>query len=239
MSKDPSALIFLFENSVKYEWRHHLPDKADPLLSILRDSCGKRDLQFFDGHTLYRSQQGVAQTMLGIFKTPHPVERMKPQRGNSSEGRLNPKGITYLYLSEDAFTALSESRPWKGGDLTLARVEITRDIMLIDCSQDERVDYQPGISEWNDSELEEHIWGYVNGAFSRPVNVSNPGTEYIPTQVIAEMFRALTYDGIRYKSALGKGYNIALFDPSLVEIKERLVYMCDDIVFYFSKDPRF
>lgn len=37
-------------------------------------------------------------------------------------------------------------------------------------------------------------------------------SDYVPTQIIAELIKSLGYDGIAYKSSLANGHNIALFD---------------------------
>ncbi len=36
--------------------------------------------------------------------------------------------------------------------------------------------------------------------------------EYVPTQIIAETLKFRAFDGIAYRSSLGEGHNIALFD---------------------------
>lgn len=45
------------------------------------------------------------------FLCPLPIERMKPLRDRAREGRANPKGIPYLYVSTHRETALAEVRP--------------------------------------------------------------------------------------------------------------------------------
>lgn len=45
-----------------------------------------------------------------------------------------------------------------------------------------------------------------------------PITEYVPTQILAEAFRAHGYDGIVYRSLLGEGLYVALFDGSVAEL---------------------
>ena len=44
---------------------------------------------------------------------------MKPLERIALEGRTNPKGIPYLYLSSKKETAMSEVRPWIGGYISL------------------------------------------------------------------------------------------------------------------------
>ena len=59
------------------------------------------------------------------------------------------------------------------------------------------------------------MFGHVilqNLANSRPVNPSDHHADYAPTQVLADEFKALGLDGVMYRSALGEGFNLALFD---------------------------
>ena len=51
---------------------------------------------------LYRSQVGYEEleTEGNILIQGFPVKRMKPLDSNGSEGRANPKGISYLYICQ-------------------------------------------------------------------------------------------------------------------------------------------
>ncbi|MBR2638656.1 MAG: RES family NAD+ phosphorylase, partial [Bacteroidaceae bacterium] len=56
---------------------------------------------------------------------------------------------------------------------------------------------------------------FIQSAFSSPIN--NPDN-YIPSQIIAEYFRHLGYDGIRYSSSLHReGHNLTIFDVTKCE----------------------
>ena len=70
--------------------------------------------------------------------------------------------------------------------------------------------------------------------FPGPTNPSDPETEYVPTQIIAEAFREKGYDGIAYKSSYGKGHNVVLFDLDVVEIVGRWLAETNDINFDFK-----
>lgn len=60
---------------------------------------------------------------------------------------------------------------------------------------------------------EEAVWTDIDAAFSRPVTTHAESAEYVPTQILAELFRSLGYEGLIYRSNFGEqGYNIALFD---------------------------
>ena len=63
--------------------------------------------------------------------------------------------------------------------------------------------------------MDEWLLAFVQSAFSYPTN--NPD-DYIPSQIIAEYFRHLGYDGIRYSSSLHRGgYNLTIYDVSKCE----------------------
>ena len=56
------------------------------------------------------------------------------------------------------------------------------------------------------------MWQNINTAFSTPVSRDDQVAEYAPTQILAEYLRENHSDGIIYRSRLGPGRNIALFD---------------------------
>ena len=57
------------------------------------------------------------------------------------------------------------------------------------------------------------MWMAIDRAFATPVSRDDEPKEYIPTQIIAEVFKSEGFDGITYKSLLSDdGFNLALFD---------------------------
>jgi RES domain len=152
---------------------------------------------------------------------PYPAERMKPLREKASEGRVNPKGIPYLYLSTDEKTAISEVRPWIGKNVTLAEFETLRDLKLVDCSRCEINPMSKSASDLDmlfklkpptPQETTEIVWRWIDLAFSEPVDRDDSTAGYVPTQIIAELFKTNGFDGIKYKSLFNGGNNLALFD---------------------------
>ncbi|MBD9455904.1 RES family NAD+ phosphorylase [Rhizobium sp. RHZ02] len=66
---------------------------------------------------------------------------------------------------------------------------------------------------------ESRLVGYRQ-AFSTPADRSDDAAEYAPTQILAELFRSLGYDGVAYKSAFGEeGDNIAIFNIDDFEVE--------------------
>jgi hypothetical protein len=166
-------------------------------------------------------------------------ERMMPKAELVGDGRVNPKGIPCLYLSDTSDTAMAEVRPWVGSDLSLAQFKVVRDLAIVDCSRDKRVfslwvvDGKP--EEPPPQKREQVVWGDIGYAFSRPITPDHPATEYVPTQILAEAFRAYGYDGIVYKSLLGDGLNIALFECAAAELMNCGLYETTSVSFKFEQ----
>ena len=70
-----------------------------------------------------------------------------------------------------------------------------------------------------EEEVANFVWADIDASFSLPVGSEDDKTSYIPTQIIAELFRSIGYDGLAYRSATSKeGDNVALFDVTDAEI---------------------
>ncbi len=59
-------------------------------------------------HVVYRAR-------IGNFIDKDEKEIKAPPIGKSSDGRGNPRGISYFYTSTNIHTAIAEVRPDKGG----------------------------------------------------------------------------------------------------------------------------
>jgi hypothetical protein len=55
----------------------------------------------------------------------------------------------------------------------------------------------------NPEDRERAVWGDIAHALSKPVTPEEPTADDIPTQILAESFRAYGFDGIIYNSNLG------------------------------------
>jgi len=201
------------------------------------------------GAALWRAQLGSnepgwvmdesKQWLLNEYYSPFSAERMKPRFDSAAEGRANPKGIPCLYLAEDVKTAMSEVRPWIGASITLGRFEITRNINIIDLTLRTPVTLRDASKGKNIKlqELESKNWEEIDAAFARPVSPTDSKADYVPTQIIAELFKVNGYDGIRYASSLGRGHNLALFDLYYADVVGLFVYNTNNLDFQFEPHP--
>lgn len=179
-----------------------------------------------------RPRKGKEHLNLGDEPCPFPPKRMVPLPHKAKEGRANPKGIPYLYVATDKDTAMAEVRPWLNSEISVGRFEIKREITLVDCSV-QHEDFFCFPKEPPAEKKEEAVWTNIGWAFSMPVTPNDSVADYIPTQIIAELFKNNGLDGIEYKSDLGKGNNIVLFDINITDILDCSLYRTDKIDFSF------
>jgi len=218
-------------------------------VKAVRDSCKSRKSTLPKDTQLYRAQAGTKaqpsylanpceEPELDHF--PYDKDRMKPTPEHAKDGRANSRGIPALYLSDDAATALAEMRPWVGSHLTLAPFRLTRDVSVVDCTKRSLRGYfdalehnANGIGRMPKEVKEGSVWSMINQAFSKPVATSDTSSEYVPTQVLADLFRAIGVDGIVYRSSIGSGNNLALFDLSSADCGEPYIHVVQAVSYQF------
>lgn len=209
-----------FARSVRREARYIFDERTVKFLHTVMVTSEARRRHVPSGKILWRSQHGHGWHTEGDDEfrfevpAPFPPERMRPLPHSAREGRVNPKGIPCLYLATTKETAMAEVRPWIGSYISVGQFKILRDLELVDCS----VEHAKGpiffLSENEPSpkEREMAVWSAIDNAFSEPVTSEEDAADYVPTQVLAEAFRRHGYDGIIYKSLLGSGHSVALYD---------------------------
>ena len=244
MSEFKSWLSFSdFERNTQRICRYIFDESIQEFLSTVLETSRKRYRQIQEGTIYWRSQLGhdlkpVFHDDEHVFDDPYPLkpERMKPLPNMATEGRANPKGIPYLYLATDKETAMAESRPWLGANVSVGQFKINKDIKVVDCSLLHKNNYFIYLEkEPSAKEKEKSVWSHIDSAFSRPVSGNDSIAEYVPTQILAELFKRNGLDGIVYKSNLGKGKNIVLFNIELADMLNCYLFATDKIKFSFSE----
>ena len=155
---------------------------------------------------------------------PHTIKRMTPSPKFVGNGRANPVGIPYWYAATDPKTAAAEMRPWQGAVLTVAELNATRNLQLVDFG-----DTHLMVAPYHRRNRNRWVWNSIGEAFSRPVSPTTIDVEYVPTQMLAEAFRIKGYDGIQYKSHLGNGMNVVVFDRDAFEISKRELWKAERV----------
>ncbi len=199
-----------FTHKVRHGQRYIHDDQVKGFLEEVERTSSDRVRTLDEGSDFFRAQIGN-NWCKDDMPSPHDIARMFPQKQQAVEGRANPKGIPYLYMATDRQTAMSEVRPWVGVKVSVAELKTVRPLKVIDCSanmsQKPFYEHEP-----SDEKKEKTVWSMIDHAFSKPVSNNHDTAEYVPTQIIAEMFKANGFDGILYKSMFAEGYNMVVFD---------------------------
>ena len=131
---------------------------------------------------------------------------------------------------------MSEVRPWLGSLVSCAQFRTTRPLKIMDFSVFHGRGFVYCFDEPDDSETEKAVWTQIDQAFSEPTTSSDNIADYVPTQVIAELFKTEGYDGIAYRSAFSDdGYNIALFNLADAELAACALHEAKSLKYSFSQ----
>jgi len=217
------------------------PDVEDFLKAVLITSKARQKVIKADS-LFWRAQIGCDSRpyyqdgeCIDELPAPYPHARMKPLSGEATEGRINPKGIPYLYLATKRETALAEVRPWLGTLISVGQFKTLRELRVVNCSGNKKKRISIYLKEPEPLEREKAVWSDIDWAFSTPINPGDRTAEYAPTQVISDMFKANGFDGIVYGSALSDGHNVALFDVEAAEMINCFLFEVKDIKLAFSE----
>jgi hypothetical protein len=213
-----------FARAIRSRARFIHDRRVRSFLSTVAKTIDSRTITFPVNKVAWRAQLGhdwQEQVQDGhTFDEPVPFsqERMKPMPSSAHEGRVNPRGIPCLYAANNKETAVAEVRPWLGALVSVARLKVKRELKLVDCVRDDGIENEIWFEEPPPEERNEIVWRAIGRAFSDPVSPDPGIAEYAPTQVLAEQFKSLGFDGLVYRSRLSKGTNLAVFDLNALEI---------------------
>ena len=237
MAEFTSEGIELFLSSRPKNACYVLDEPIRELLQAVKESCRSRIITLPSNTTLWRAQLGHdwKREILDVGGRKVPVRdrvayqkrRMKPP-ASQGEGRLNPKGTACLYLAQSEPTAMSEVRPWRGEYISIGRFRTTKPLLLVDCTSEEE--------GWPDAPtIEKAAWADINAAFAKPVVPSDPAGDYVPTQLLAQLFRREAYNGIQYRSSIdGGGRNVALFNLRHATCEEVYLRITTSVTYDFG-----
>lgn len=223
--------FLVFAQAVRHKSRFFHDRRVNRFLRAVLASAEGRAVTVPTDKALWRAQTGhewekrlAAGNVPYEEPAPFKAERMKPQRGSAHEGRVNPRGIPCLYAANNKETAVAEVRPWLGALVSVAQMGVVRPLRLVNCSEGHDKQFELYFDEPSPEERERSVWRAIGRAFSEPATPDPGVAEYVPTQVLAEYFRKNKYDGVIYKSKLGSGFNLALFDLEALDVLDVRLY---------------
>ena len=164
------------------------------------------------GEVLYRSR--ICPDECG-FK---PSNMGPPPETMAKGGRVNPTGISILYLSDSLETTLYEIRAGVYDFVTVGRFKLQKDIKVINLAGINRISPFIGVDKGFDFvqyAINFEPLRMIAQEIAKPLRNDN-ALDYLPTQYISDFIRSKNYDGIEYISTMRKsGKNLAVFDPKL------------------------
>lgn len=232
-----------FEQYVRRNRRFILDNETTNFLQEVRITATKRRSSIPAGTYLWRAQHGHSWRIeqhsdieLDV-PAPHKPERMKPLKDRAREGRINPKGIPCLYLATDKPTAIGETRPWVGEHISISQFRIEEELQMIDVTKGNEsiLNLKWHFEEPNENEREKSVWSAINWAFSKPTTTNDETADYTATQILAELFKDIGFDGIIYESGLGEGSNIAIFDARKASPVNGFLFEITNVKFEFRE----
>lgn len=183
------------------------------------------------GEVLYRSR--ICPDEKGFVRT----EMGPPPYNKATGGRVNPTGISILYLSDSKETTMYEIRAGVYDFVTVGRFKLQKDIEVINLAGIDHISPFIGIDYGFDftqyATNIEHL-KMIAQEIAKPLRNDN-SLDYLPTQYISDYIRSKGYDGIEYISTMCKnGANLAVFDPSLFKCTSTSVYDVKSISYTYD-----
>ncbi len=143
-----------------------------------------------------------------------------PPPGKAGSGRINPEGISYLYLADSPATAIAEVRPWKRARISVATLKTVRPLKIVSLLAGDSLGNEVTEKDIEKVEVQREVKRMMNGIILKALYFAFPAHHndkhaYLASQYIAELFKESGVDGLEYSSVLNEGgINTALFDVS-------------------------
>lgn len=198
-----------FSTAIKNTNRFHNPFfRADQFATFLTFATKKyrKETNLYRAR-LWPNNQGLNTTDMGA-----------PPIGKRKAGRVNPEGISVLYLTSDEKTALSEVRASAFDRISIGVFQLQKDINVVNISDLKNI--SPALYTSGLEALTANIKVFKDIAeeIAKPLRRNDSPLEYLPTQYITEYIKSKGYAGVEYQSTMtSDGFNIAVFNESLFE----------------------
>ena len=158
-------------------------------------------------------------------------ESKEPPLTRSPSGRNNIQGMSYLYLSENKYTACCEVKPLFEELISLAQFEVQQDLRIVNLS-----------SRKTNKEMREFCKKHdmsplilIESIISQYSNEVRNEKEYLATQFITDYIRKCGFDGIQYNSAVGDKKSFTIFNAH----KTKIAFKDSEIISCVEKNYKF
>jgi hypothetical protein len=154
------------------------------------------------GKVLYRTR--ICTDEFGFKKS----EMGAPPTHLATAGRVNPAGISILYLADSVKTTLHD---------TVGNFKLKKDIVVIDFANLDKIspfiaNSTMGIEYTQHAINIEHL-KLISQEIAKPLRRHDSELDYLPTQYISDYIKSQGFDGVEYVSTMHEGgFNLAIFD---------------------------
>jgi hypothetical protein len=212
-----------FSDGIKYENRFFVKQNILDILERITRYCGVSPFGDLE----------VVRARIGDFTKKDDKEMKAPPKGRASDGRGNPRGISYFYTATNIETAIAEIRPYKSSKVTVATFISNKCFSLIDFRAidiHEANSYAPLPLEL----LDRCILKLILNKLKQPV-LQEENIDYIPLQYIIEYLKTKGKDGIIYQSSVSDGANLLFFNDKDFILKNSKLYDITRVEYIFEE----
>jgi RES domain-containing protein len=206
-------------NRLSQENYFNLEREISKILSTYKVRC---KLKIKKGEAFYRARVGFEDKKRSLFGGGLEGEVVYVPYSNSKigappphlaiSGRLNRPGVSFLYCATDKYTAVSEIRPHPGDIVSIGKFILNKNSSIFDLTEMQFLNYYK-----SDDKLAKYK---SLNTFTELMQQVIPPSErhvYNITQLVADCIRQLGFDGVLFPSSVGKGNNLVIFNPKIMD----------------------
>ncbi|MCL2286842.1 MAG: RES family NAD+ phosphorylase [Firmicutes bacterium] len=186
------------------------------------------------GRIFYRAR--ICSNEIGFTKN----EMGAPPAHLATAGRVNPVGISVLYLADSIKTTLHEIRAGVFDYVTVGNFKLKKDIEVIDFASLDKIspfiaNDALGISYTQHAVNIEHL-KLISQQIAKPLRGHDSVLDYLPTQYISDYIKSQGFDGVEYISTMCEdGFNLAVFDEKLFRCTKTTVYDIQSLSYTYGE----
>jgi hypothetical protein len=226
--------VFSKEQKNVEQWENFREELKHRNRFFPNNALEKSDIEPFSQYiwvTFDKGSQKFFRARINASDKPFKISKMgKPPKHLVLNGRANPTGIPYLYLSSSIDTAISEVRGHKGEVVTVAEFQMKSNLKLADLR-----DPKSTISPFELNYELELIYKnmpfltLLGNELSKPIIPREANLEYLSSQYLCELFKHIGFHGIIYKSSISDGNNYVIFDDKRLKAVSTYQYQIIDV----------
>ncbi|MCJ8336518.1 MAG: RES family NAD+ phosphorylase, partial [Epibacterium sp.] len=133
----------------------------------------------------------------------------------SSAGRTNRQGVSVLYVASEIETAIAEIRPHPSHFVSVGGFRARKELRVA------RFDLPIGPFSSSDARLDLFALIYhIDTLLSAPI-IPEERHRYAVTQLLSDILIRKGFEGVIYRSSMGSGVNLCVFDPAAFDFDDR------------------